>query len=121
MKNLIERLVENFRQYEAKFSILSTSHLGELQDRFQKFVLSGKVSDVVQDKYIKRFTFDIPEALPSAKSIIIIAIPQKISIFTFHVQGKPFDVIYPPTYLSRDVSMICLKTFLHGQSAIRKI
>ncbi len=110
MKNLIERLAENFRQYDAKFSILSTSHLGELRDRFQKFVFSGKISDVIHDKYIKRFKFDEPEALPSAKSIIIIAIPQKISIFTFHVQGKPYDVIYPPTYLSRDVRMNCLKT-----------
>jgi epoxyqueuosine reductase len=110
MKNLVERLAENFRQYDAKFSILSTSHLDELKVRFQKFVLSGKISNKVFDKYIKRFKFDLPEALPSVKSIITIAIPQKISIFTFHVQGKPYDVIYPPSYLARDVRINCLKT-----------
>ena len=110
MKNMVERLVENFKQYDSKFSILSTSHLGELQDRFKKFVLSGKISNDVYDKYIKNRKFDLPETLPSAKSIITVAIPQKISTFTFYVQGKPHDVIYPPSYLSREVRLNCVKT-----------
>ena len=110
MENLRERLIENFKPYDAKFSILSTSHLGELRERFQKFVSSGKISNEIYDKYIKQRKFSLPETLPSAKSIITIAIPQKISIFTFYVQGKPHEVIYPPSYLARDVRMNCVKT-----------
>ena len=55
MKNLVESLTENFRRYNAKFSILSTSHLGELQERFNKYVLSGKISNTIYDKYLKKY------------------------------------------------------------------
>jgi epoxyqueuosine reductase len=110
MKDLMVSLTQGFKQFDAKFGLLAASQLDELGDRFQKFVQSGKLSDWVKEKHLKHFKFEKPADLPTARSIVIIAVPQKISIVTFNINGKSIDTIYPPGYLSRDVRVNNLET-----------
>ena len=110
MKHMIGSLAERFKKFDAQFRVLATSQLDIIHDRFQKFVRSRKIGDGVKEKYLNRFRFDKPADLPEARSIVIIAVPQKINKIKFHVNGKPVDAIYPPSYLSRDVRLNNLNT-----------
>jgi epoxyqueuosine reductase len=103
MRDMIGSLTESFEQYGAKIRVLGVSHIDKLRDRFQKFVQSGKTSDGVKKKYLNRFKFESSSGFHDARSIIIIAVPQKISVIIFNVRGKAVDTVYPPGYLSRDV------------------
>ncbi len=74
-------------------------HLGELQEDIDKLRRAGKLSDnEVYRSYIDSKKFEIPENLPNAKSIVILAIFSKLALVNFHLDGKNHEIMIPPNY-----------------------
>ena len=75
--------------YEYKYSTLSVDHLKELQNDFDKLNSVGKLSDHATYRgYLKNKIFKIPDKLPQARSLVILAISTKLA----------YDIIIPPNY-----------------------
>ncbi len=85
--------------YEYKYSTLSIDHLNELQNDFTNLDLAGNLSDNATYRgYLKTKSFKIPEKLPQAKSLVILAIFTKLGHVNFHLNGKIHDIRVPPNY-----------------------
>ncbi|MDX1799058.1 MAG: 4Fe-4S double cluster binding domain-containing protein [Candidatus Lokiarchaeia archaeon] len=85
--------------FDYKFRTISVEHLGELQEDIDKLRREGKLSDNKTYRgYIDSKKFEIPETLPNAKSIVILAIFSKPALVNFHLNGNKHEVIIPPNY-----------------------
>lgn len=85
--------------YEYKYSTLSVDHLEELQNDFDKLNSAGKLSDHATYRgYLNNKIFKIPDKLPQARSLVILAISTKLAYVNFHLDGKIFDIMIPPNY-----------------------
>jgi len=84
---------------EYKYKTISISHLDELQEDIDKLRREGKLSDnKTYRSYIDNKKFKVPENLPDAKSIVILAIFSKLALVNFHLDDKKYEVMIPPNY-----------------------
>ncbi len=105
LKNLDHRLKQN----NLKYRIISVIHLKELQKEIEALNKTGKINNSVYDKYdLSRFQFVPTKEDFNAQSIIIIAIPQKISIISFQVEDETIKTIIPPTYIYSEARNYCI-------------
>ncbi|MHA2180139.1 MAG: 4Fe-4S double cluster binding domain-containing protein [Promethearchaeota archaeon] len=82
-----------------KYKTVSIEHLGELQEDIDKLRRAGKISNnKVYRSYIDTKKFEVPETLPDAKSIIILAIFSKLALVNFHLDDRKYEVMIPPNY-----------------------
>jgi epoxyqueuosine reductase len=96
--NLFVRLKE--RGFQAR--IVSVSHLQELQKEIES-LRSHAFLDVqfYQDR-LAWFNFQIPEDLPKAQSLIVVAVSRPQTLATFIWNGQRRPLILPPTYTAYD-------------------
>jgi epoxyqueuosine reductase len=84
---------------------LSTSHLEELQHDVDSLRNQGKLSDNrTYRSYIEDMKFKTPEKLPDAKSLVIMAIPNKPMHVKFHLNGKTHETTLPPQYYNDGIT-----------------
>ena len=71
-----------------KFSVVSTSHLVELQAEIEMRREKGQFDAEFALKYMSRFKFTPPKELKNAKSIIVVAMPRPSTKAIFNWNGK---------------------------------
>lgn len=96
--NLFVRLGE--RGFQAR--IVSVSHLQELQKEIEKLRSHAFLDGQFYQDRLAWFNFQIPEDLPKAQSLIVVAVPrpQTRAIFVWNGQRRP--LVLPPTYTAYD-------------------
>jgi len=72
--------------------------VAQLKYEIEENVSQGKIDAGLYERYLTGFEFDVTTRLPKARSIIITAAPQPQRKVTFHLNGRPYPVIIPPTY-----------------------
>ena len=77
---------------------VSFEHLAELKDEIERVHSQGLLADGVYRDYNYAFSFEVPEALRQARSIIVVAAPSPALQVTFMLDGRAFQAIVPPTY-----------------------
>ena len=81
------------------YKSVSVEHLDDLQEDFESVNRKGVLSNYdTYRNYLSNKKFVIPETLPEAKSLIIIATSTKMMYSNFHLNGKVYDVMIPPPY-----------------------
>ena len=101
-----------------KYKTISVVHLNELQEDIDKLRYGGKLSDnEIYRSYIDTKKFEIPENIPNAKSIIIIAVFGKLGLVNFNLDGKKHEAMIPPNYYDdgleiEDLENIILKKII---------
>ena len=83
-----------------KAGIVPVSHLAELQQMILGFYNKRLINKMFYRDQLNFFSFKLPDNLPNARSIIIVAIPTPQIQITFHWKGKRIPVTVPPTYVS---------------------
>jgi len=78
--------------------VVPIEHVAELKSEIEEGVSQGKIDAGVYKRYLSQFQFDVAVKSPTARSIIITAAPQPQRRATFHVNGRTYPVIIPPTY-----------------------
>jgi epoxyqueuosine reductase len=78
---------------------VSIEHLYELQDELETRYKEGQLGETFFREYLGDFVFSLPESLPEARSLIVVAVPDPQIRFTFTWNGKQVPLIVPPTYL----------------------
>jgi len=96
-----------------KYKTVSVDHLKELQDDIDKLYCEDKLShNEVYRSYIENKRFEIPENLPDAKSIIILAIFTKLALVNFNFEGKKRQLMIPPQYYDDGLTLDDIKTLV---------
>jgi epoxyqueuosine reductase len=84
---------------------VSVDRLGELREGLAELVSSGRLSEnEVFREYLSGLSFEVPESLPDARSIIILAVPTKLMWARFRLGSETYDLMMPPQYYSSGVS-----------------
>jgi epoxyqueuosine reductase len=93
------------KDFDYKFKAVSVKHLPELQNDIDKLRSEGKLSDnEIYRSYIDSKKFKVPENLPNAKYIIILAIFTKLGLINFHLNGKKHELMIPPQYYDDELT-----------------
>ncbi|MBY9019914.1 MAG: hypothetical protein KGD67_02570 [Candidatus Lokiarchaeota archaeon] len=92
-------------EFDYKFKTISIKHLPELQDDIDKLRREGKLSDnEIYLSYINSKKFKVPENLPNAKFLIILAIFTKLGLTSFNLNGKKHEIMIPPQYYDDELT-----------------
>lgn len=82
-----------------KFRTMSVKHLQELQSDFESIDAEGKVSsNPVFRSYIQEQQHHLPDSLPDAKSVIVMAVFTPLMTADFHHEGKVHEIMVPHYY-----------------------
>ena len=71
--------------------------LPQLREDIETHLRAGQLDKNLNDAYLG-FVYNMPEDLPEAKSIIVIAVPQPQIRISFQYKGSTIPMVVPPTY-----------------------
>ncbi len=97
-ETITQTLQSEFKKLHAKFKIVSVIHLKELQTELETWQQDGFITKKFYEQNYGSFLFHTPDTIRNARSIVIIGIPQKITLVEFFDKGKPYQTVLPPTY-----------------------
>ena len=80
--------------------IVSVEHVKDLERDIKDQYRNDQFDQEFYDERISFYKYNYKSIMPSAKSIIIVAVPQPQIHVVFNWNGKRTDVIIPPTYQS---------------------
>ncbi len=104
-------LQSEFKKFSAKFKSVSITHLKDLQRELFAWQHKGLINKKFYEQNYGSFLFHPPDTLRNARSIVIIGIPQKITLLEFFHEGKQYRTVLPPTYQYTKIRTRC-KTIL---------
>ena len=107
MNETLKALRSELQKHGYKFKIVSTEHLQEMKEIIERLRMEGRIGEKIYTVYLSFLQFEKPETLPEAGSIIILAIPQNITLVTFSLNGKKYEAAIPPTYIYGGVVRTC--------------
>jgi len=93
---------ELFQQLEVRGyqgRIVSIKHLHDLRWEIESQYRQGLFDEEFYRERLTGFEFGLPDSLPEARSLIVVAVPQPQVRVTFTWKGKTLPLIVPPTYL----------------------
>ncbi|DAC73357.1 MAG TPA: FeS-binding protein [Thermoplasmata archaeon] len=107
MRLTADILTSEFGKIQARFRTISIDHLEDLH----KELFEWKHKRIITESFFTQnygdFRFQIPDEIPDAQSIVIIALPQKMHPLDFLINGKHYQTIIPPTYVYNSVRNTC--------------
>ncbi|UCD06529.1 MAG: hypothetical protein JSV98_04675, partial [candidate division WOR-3 bacterium] len=83
LKDSTGELLSQLKQQKFQVRIVSIEHIPDLQYAMEKHHEQGQFDDELYNEWIAKFEFTLPEDLPNAKSILVIAAPQPQFEVTF--------------------------------------
>lgn len=95
---LIEQIDSALATRGQQMRIVAVSHLTDLAESIRRPHEEGQFDEGFFAEYMTGFDFHLPEDMPDARSLIVIATPQPPTPVVFHYQAKEYDVWLPPTY-----------------------
>ena len=98
MDRFVDELFERLRALSYQARMISIDHLPLLQNQIDEQRNQGLLDNEFYQQRLAMFRFQIPESLPRATSMLVIAVPrpQTRAILTWNGQRRP--LIIPPTY-----------------------
>lgn len=97
---------DNLNKYSEKHGwrirMLSVEHLQDLQDDVQMLHSQDLFDEEFFQERLSWFRFRVPDDLPKAKSLIVVAVPRPQSQAVFNWKGEPRVLTIPPTYVAYD-------------------
>lgn len=82
-----------------KGRMVSTEHLPELKEAIRGRYQAGLFDEALYREQLSGFSFDPPQDVLDARSIIVVAVPVPQTRTVFHWKGDRLLVVLPPTYV----------------------
>ncbi len=79
--------------------VVGVEHLRDLEVELEERRRQDLIDEDLYQEYLAGFGFNLPEDLPRAESLILVAMPQPQIQVVFTWKGKTLPLIVPPTYL----------------------
>ncbi|MBN1810473.1 MAG: epoxyqueuosine reductase [Anaerolineae bacterium] len=96
---MIPTLLHQLEERGCKGRVVPVRHLHNLQEEIADRHRQGVFDDEFYQERLAGFKFDLPDDLPEARSLIVVAVPQPQIRFTFTWNGEATPLVVPPTYL----------------------
>jgi epoxyqueuosine reductase len=100
MTPVVERLLNMIEEQGWQGQIVPIDHLADLESAIRGRHESGLFDEALYRGQLSSFSFDPPADLPSARSIIIVAVPAPQMRVFFRWQGNRVPIVIPPTHVS---------------------
>lgn len=101
--NLLEKtLFTRLEQNGCKGTIVPIHYLYNLQQEMVELNQSKILNNDLIYKYLNEFQYDYSTVLTNAQSIIVVAVPQPITILRFTWREKKQEIAVPPTYIYKE-------------------
>ena len=113
MDNFINNLFLGLKKLGNLGRIVSVQHLPELEEEIVERFNEGLFDEEFYLLRLAFFDFRLPAALPSAKSIIVVAVPRPQAQATFTYEGKKRVLVLPPTYVGYQRTANSVAEFLN--------
>ena len=110
MEELLLQLAE--RGYQGR--IVSIQHLHELQEEIEGRYRQGLLDEDFYQERLAQFDFRVPDSLPEAMSLIVVAVPRPQSQVVFTWNGESRALILPPTYVAYEETRKQVEDLLAG-------
>jgi epoxyqueuosine reductase len=81
-----------------KLKTVSIRHTPDLKEDIEKLQRRGLLDKRLAEVYLQ-FNYDVSAALPGARCLLIVAMPQPLTRAVFNWQGKVYRCDIPPTYI----------------------
>ena len=96
--------------FEFTFRTVAIGHLDDLKSWMEKIDRTGKMSRQANFReYIGGFRFQVPETIPNARSIIIVAMPLLGAAVIFHFKGRKIEIPIPSGYTDGGITTESVK------------
>lgn len=99
MTNTTQRLFDLIHEQGWQARVVPVEHLVELKDAIHGPHARGLFDGEFYQEQLDFFRFGLPEALPDARSLLIIAVPAPRARIVFHWKDDALPVTVPPTYV----------------------
>lgn len=91
-------LIDGLRAEGMHARLVPISRMKDVQHDILELRENGCIDPAVYDRYLARYSYAAPEALPEACSLIIIAVPSPTIRVRFETDQGVVETIVPPTY-----------------------
>jgi epoxyqueuosine reductase len=95
---ILNSLQKSLRDEGYKSSFVSTKHLQSVSSEMDRLKSQGFHAGLVHGRRLSQFDFRPPRSIPNASSLIVTAARQPKYEARFHLGGKTYPAIIPPTY-----------------------
>jgi epoxyqueuosine reductase len=110
--NFTEEVLLHLTEHGYKGRIISVQHLRNLQEEIERRHKESLLDKEFYNERLAWFDFRIPDNLPEAKSLIVVAVPRPQSQTVFKWNGKSRTLILPPTYVGYEDTRKRVEDFL---------
>jgi len=100
----VEELLLQLVEHGYQGRIVSTQHLRDLQKEIEGRYRQGLLDEEFYKERLTWFDFSIPQCLPRATSLIVVAVPRPQSKAVFKWNGESRSLILPPTYVAYEAT-----------------
>jgi epoxyqueuosine reductase len=110
--------LEQLQNIGFKAQSISLKHISELEAEFIRFRADQIFDETFYQDYLSGYLrFALPEEIPSAQYLIVVASPQPALKASFSLDGRILETIIPPTYVynTDGIAVEALKKILHPQ------
>ncbi len=114
MTRFAEKLLLNLVERSYQGRILSVRRLRDLQKEIEGRYRQSLFDEEFYQERLAWFDFGIPNNLPEAKSLIVVAVPcfQSQAVFTWN--GKSQELVLPPTYVAYEETRKMVEDLIAG-------
>ncbi|MCJ7635015.1 FeS-binding protein [Candidatus Bathyarchaeota archaeon] len=102
MDRFVDNLFVRLRERGFQARIVSVSRLHQLQEEIESLRSHALLDSQFYQDRLAWFNFQIPEDLPKAQSLIVVAVPRPQTRAIFIWNGQRRSLILPPTYTAYD-------------------
>ncbi len=113
-ERFVEELLLQLAEHGYQGRIVSIQHLRDLQEEIEGRHKQGLLDKEFYQERLAWFDFRIPDSLPEALSLIVVAVPRPQSQAVFTWNGESRALILPPTYVAYEETRKRVKDLLAG-------
>ncbi len=99
MKRVVDRIYSKLEERGLKGRVVSVQRLKDLQSEIEGRHAQGFFDEEFYKEGLSFFSFQTPDDLKEAASLIVVAVPRPQTKVSFAWRGKTLQLIIPPTYL----------------------
>jgi epoxyqueuosine reductase len=92
-------LSDQLREFGYQGRVVSIQRLRELKQEIETRLSDGSLDKTFSDENLSGFDFGLPEKMPDARSLIVVAVKQPQVRFTFTWNDARIQFMVPPTYV----------------------
>src|SRR3972149_9308937 len=94
----VDRVLEGVSRRGWQGRVVRAERVGGLGNAIERLRAEGLLDEAFAGERLSFFSFDLPDDLPEARSLIVIAVPASAVRLTFHWKGAAREAVLPPTY-----------------------